>query len=156
MLWLLAEPGVRVFFAPLFGQLSLMDVSFPRIIESWWEERIAASSLCVNASGPTPLLWPVCLFLPLTAPTGHCQDLGVLSCVNIRNRIHCQEFVTSSCVAHLWFFSLSYCGTFRRIFSLNYPKIWVCLTHHTSITYGIRNYCTSPGVRQQMLFQYIS
>lgn len=115
--------------------------SFLSVRERFWSHTFALASLPFPSShGPDRSL----------------SGLGVLSCVNIRNRIHCQEFVASSCVAHLWFFSLSYCGTFRRIFSLNYPKIWVCLTHHTSITYGIRNYCTSPGVRQQMLFQYIS
>ncbi len=46
--------------------------------------------LCMSASGPTPLLWPVSL--PSSSRSDRSlSGLGVLSCVNMRNWIHCQS-----------------------------------------------------------------
>lgn len=73
----------------MFGTLTPVDVSLPTAL-ALMRGKNSSFLLRVRASGPAPLLWPVCL--PSSrSPDGSRSGLEVLSCVNIRNPIHCQD-----------------------------------------------------------------
>lgn len=84
--------------------------------------------LRVRASGPAPLLWPVCL--PSSrSPDGSRSGLEVLSCVNIRNPIHCQDSLPICDYEPFHGCNILY-SVYKLCVALKYPK-WTWLAKYS-------------------------